>query len=493
MKKKIKIFLSFLLVLILSSCTNTKPEELNDLILTPESNNPVLEGTWEVTKIEDIIEGNNQSIKVGDKLYISKNLVAINDEYAYPPTFTSKYVNLEDYLINRGYENFENINKEESVVVVNASQGQYFSRDFIQRSEDDIFFISDDKIVYLSRFSNKVDSKIIDKYSKIAQNERTKASKEKDSTEDTTIILGIRERIDLSNNQQDYNYYTYLLRIKDDDKLSYKKAPDIFLRNQDEYWKVRSLKNNLSGLYDNIEAFPVRVENNMDEQANAERYGFLAFDMNIKLNYVDSNYISFSYLSNLSDNIVSKYGVLSTNELKENNLITIDEFTGENDAYDQLKNMVINEATSKDQDIDPKSLVIDRDNFGIVRDNGSWVIQTSIYTKESQQKSSSQIPIRNYIEDDTSNNSSITKDQVKNINLEAKDYFILGNGKYILIQTADEILIYKIKHNEIEKRPIYSIITSNPSAIISFDQQTGSNAQLIENAFINSNTIIDEK
>ena len=309
--------------------------------------------------------------------------------------------------------------------------------------------------------------------------------------DDTSVLIGVRERTDLADNQQEYNYYTYLLSIKDDGNISYEKAPDIFLRGQDEYWKVRSFKNRFSGLYDNIEAFPVRIEDSMNKQENSERYSFLDFDMNIKINYVDLDYISFSYLSSLSDNTISKYGVVSTKDLEDNNLINIDEFTGENDAYEQLRNMVVNEATSKSADFNPDDLIIESNNFGIVRDNGSWVIQTSIYTKDSQKKASSQVPIRNYLEERVNINSDINKDQVKNINSQAKDYFIIGNDAYILIQTADEILVHKIIDNEIEKDPIFSISTPNPTGVVSFDQQIGSNAELLENSFKNLNTIVE--
>lgn len=490
MTKKIKICLLLIFTLIISACSKTNPEELNELILTPETDKPVLAGTWQVSDIEEITASNNEYPKIGDKLYISKNLVAFNDEYAFPPTFTSKYVNLEDYLINRGYD-FENIDKNENVVVVDTSQGQYFARNFVQRSPDEIFFIANDKIIYLSRLSDTVDDEIVDKYAKLASKERSQSENQKDLMDDTSILIGVRERTDLSNNQQDYNYYTYLLNIKNDGDISYGKAPDIFLRGQDEYWKVRSIKNKFSGLYDNIESFPVRLEDSMDKQENSEKYSFLDFDMNIKINYVDLDYISFSYLSSLSDNTISKYGVVSTKDLEENNLIKIDEFTGENDAYDQLKNMVINDASSKTADFNTDDLVIEEDNFGIVRDYGSWVIQTSIYTKDSQKKASSQIPIRNYLEERVNVNSDIDKDQVKNINSQAKDYFIIGNDNYILIQTADEILVHKIIDNEIEKNPIFSISTPNPTGIVSFDQQLGSSAELLENTFKNSNVLVE--
>lgn len=490
MTKKFKFLLGLIFAIILTSCTNSNPEELSDLIQSPEIANPVLEGTWQVSKIEGIKTKDPISdIKIGDKLYINKNLVAINDEYAFPPTFTSKYVNLYDYLANRGYD-FEKIGKDESATVVNASQGQFFARDFIQRSEDEIFFISNDNIIYLSRLSKTVEADVVDKYTNLATKERIESKSKQNASEDTSLLLGVRERTDLSDGKQDYDYYTYYVNINPEGEVKYKKAYDIFLRGQNEYWKVRSQKSSVTELFDKIEAFPVRLENEMDKQDNINRYSFKDFDMDIRLNYADMNYISFSYTTPLFDNTITQYGVLGTNELEDNKLITIEEFTGEEDAFEQFENMVINEATSKDSKIDPNDLIIENTNFGLVRDNGAWSIQTSIYTKESQKTASSQIPVRNYIEENVSSDLFVSRDQVRNINPQEKDYKLIPNSNYLIIQTADEILFHKINDGKIDKNPFFSIPTPNPTTFISFDQQIGTNAKSLEQAFENSNTVI---
>ena len=89
MTKKIKYLLGFLFVIFLTACSNSKSQDLSDLIQTPELANPILEGTWQVSKVEDITDNTNgQAPDIGSKLYIDKNLVAMDDEYAFPPTFT---------------------------------------------------------------------------------------------------------------------------------------------------------------------------------------------------------------------------------------------------------------------------------------------------------------------------------------------------------------------------------------------------------------------
>ena len=492
MTKRIKYIFGFLFIFFLTSCSNSKSQDLSDLIKTPELASPVLEGTWQVSEVEEITgNSSSEAPKLGEKLYIDKNLVAMDDEYAFPPTFSSKYVNLYEYLATRGYD-FEKINKEDSAVVVNASQGQFFSRDFIQRSEDEIFFLQDDNIIYLSKLSNTVDQEVIDKYTSLATKERVDSNDEDKSIEDLGILLAVRERRDLSDGKQDYDYYTYFVKISPDQEVSYKKAKDIFFRGQNEYWKVKSKKNKVTGLYDNIEAFPTRIEKDMEDSANIARYTYKDFSKDIKINYVDMDYISFSYTTDFYNNTINKYGVLGTNELEDNNLVTIAEFTGEENASEQFEEMIVNETISKVSDVNPENIKIDSTNFGLVRDNGLWTIQTSLYTKEGQQRASSQIPIRNYVEENSTLSTTITRDQVRNINSQEKDYLVVQNGNYLIIQTTDEILFHKIDDGTIDKNPFFSIQTPNPSSFIALDQQSGANVESLEDSFSSSNEIVDE-
>ena len=99
--------------------------------------------------------------------------------------------------------------------------------------------------------------------------------------------------------------------------------------------------------------------------------------------------------------------------------------------------------------------------------------------------------MRNYVEENSPDISNITRDQVRNINNQFKDYHIFNNGNYIVIQSADEILIHKIENGYIEKKPLFSIPTPNPTAFISIDQQSGQNAETLNQAFVNNNQIID--
>ena len=217
MKKIFKLIIIFTFAIIFSSCINANKDDLSDLIQTPKQDNPIIEGTWEVVEVK----GNKQeektnNIKLGDKLYVNKNLVAINESYAFPPSFNSKYVKLSDYLKNRGIEISKDF-KDRNVIVINASQGQLFSRDLIITVDKYLFLIKDENIISLKKISDKVDAKVLDSYAKLASKERTTTDEGEDIAEDLSLLLGVRERVDPESDNALYKYYTYLIRIEPDD------------------------------------------------------------------------------------------------------------------------------------------------------------------------------------------------------------------------------------------------------------------------------------
>lgn len=494
MKRLFKLFIISTLVLIFSSCVNSNKDDLSDLIQTPKQDNPIIEGTWEVVEVK----GNSKSetsnaIKMGDKLYVNKNLVAINESYAFPPTFTSKYVKLSDYLKNRGIKTPENF-KDRNVIVINASQGQLFSRDLIITGDKYLFLIKDENVISLKKISDKVDSKVQDSYAKLAAKERTTTDEGEDIAEDLSLLLGVRERIDPESDNALYKYYTYLIRIEPDDTIKYQKAEDIFIKNQDEYWRVSLNLNNFTDLYDEIRAYPVKLNKKENEEMLLKKYTFKNINLNMRLNFVSKDFISIDYTNDDNSNPVRKYALMETNNIKDNKFMSLEEFTGESQSDQIFKEKVKDEINKNFSKTDSSDINFDNTNFGIVRSQGLWAFQSSIAKGEGDEF------VQNFFNVDIAigdsilnpNNNIINRDQVYNINTQFKDYLVLSNKRYILIQTPDEILIHRIKDGIIEKAPVYAIATRVPSTIISIDQYLGSNAVDVEKAFENYNYIIEK-
>ena len=500
MKKICRLLILLVFIIGLSSCTSTKSEELNHLIQMPKQESPSIIGTWRVKEVRSKNDlSDDQVPEVDDLLYIDQNLVAIGDSYAFPPVFSSKFVNLSKYLKNRGIDSLK-VDKDKNSVIINASQGQLFSRDFIKQSEVSMFYIVNDSLIVLEKVSNKVDSKILNSYSKKASKERMTNPEGEEVAEDQALTLGVRERIDESSDYISYNYYTYLIRIKDDSDISYKKAYNIFVNNKDEYWSVNTNSNNITNNYDELLAFPVRIRQKMSDPSNRIKYSCKDINLNLRINYVSDEFISIDYTNQMNDNPIRKYAILETKNLKEGKFLSLQEFTGEEDSDLIFKERVLDEANSSFKNIDEKNIPFDNTNFGIIRNQGQWIFQSSIFTGDGEEFEQNFFPIEIAIgsqmlnkKTNKDNKVSLTRDQVRNINPQFKDYHILSNGKYILIQTPDEILIHKIKDSLIDKNPIFSIPTMNSTTIVSIDEQSASSAENLESAFTNYNEIIEEQ
>lgn len=496
MKKFIKNLYILIVILVLTSCTNSDPDDLNSLIHTPKQDVPSIAGTWKVVEVDGEMKADKEvNSKVGDLIYIDKNLVAIGDNYAFPPTFSSKYVNLLKYFKNRGIEN-KKIDKKENVTIINASQGQLFAKDFIKKSDTKLLFISNDTLVTLEKISNKVDSKVISEYSKRASKERTTIQDGEEVAEDVALLIGVRERVDSSNDNSVYNYYTYLFRIKDDNSITYKKVYNIFIKNNEEYWSVNAKNNNITNNYDEILSYPIRLRDKMNDSTVRNKYSFKNINLDMRINYVSSDFISIDYTSSENDNPIRKYAIFETKNLSDQNFMSLEEFTGEQDSDLIFKERVQEEADTNFKEINQGSIAFDNTNFGIVRNQGQWIFQSSISAGDGESFVQNffpmEIAIGNQMINKTTKKNTITRDQVRNINSQFKDYYILANGKYIVIQTPDEILVHRIKDSLIDKKPIYSIPTINSSSIVSIDEQTGTSAENLESAFTNYNKIIED-
>lgn len=492
MKKLFRYFIISLIAVVLSSCTKSNIDNLADFIQSPKQDSPIIEGTWQVVDITNEGENNEDSeIKINDMLYVNKNLVAINNSYAFPPSFTSKYVKLADYLKNRGIKTSDDFG-DRSVVVLTASQGQLFSKDLIITDKNNLFIIKDDHIISLKKISDKIDSQIIDKYAKLASKERSTSQSGEEVAEDMTMLLGVRERIDPDSDKALYRYYTYMIRIKSDDTINYQKVANIFLKRKDEYWRVSSDLNNFTDLYDDIKSYPIKIENNIENEN--ENYSFKDINLNTRINYVSKDFISIDYTNNLNIDPIRKYALLETENLGDKKFISLKEFTGEKDSDIIFKEKVKNEVKKAFPNVNPDKVGFDSSNFGIVRSQGMWVFQSSINTGHNDEFVQNFFNVDIAIGDSILNptNNIINRDQVYNINTQFKDYVVLDNLRYIAIQTPDEILIHRIKDGLIEKSPIYAIPTRMPCTIISIDQYSGSSASDLEKAFEKYNDIIEK-
>ena len=71
MKKFIKNLYILIVILVLTSCTNSDPEDLNSLIQTPKQDVPSIAGTRKVVEVDGEMKADKEvNSKVGDLIYI---------------------------------------------------------------------------------------------------------------------------------------------------------------------------------------------------------------------------------------------------------------------------------------------------------------------------------------------------------------------------------------------------------------------------------------
>ena len=489
--KKFKKLILLIFLFVLTACSFGRPEDVTELIEAPKVEDPILKGTWQVSEIKKSSGTTDLSnVKINDKLYIDKNLVALNDDYAYPPKFSTKYVNLKSYLESRSLD--LDLSSKSYVKILSANQGQLYSRDFVVLDKDTIFYIQEDCAVILKKIDKSVKRNVIKKYAKRASKERTTTKTGEKVEEDTSVLIGVRERVDNNTSSPNYYYYTYCIRLEPNKMARIEKAEHIFFPLKEEFWRLKCEINTKNKKYDNILAYPIKLENKMNDKKNKDKYKFENSDIDLKINYVDEDYISFDY-NLVSDKLpINKYAMLKTDQLSNDSFLTIKEFTGESKSKDIFKNVVYDQISQNVGSLDDNKISYDFTNFGFIRNFGLWQLESSYQMKKDENLEQKSFPIDMAITEELleQNKKDITVDMIKNINSHAKDYFELVNGQYVAVQTPDEILFYNVRNGLIDPNPKFSIQLSNSTDIIMFEQGLGSYAEKWEKLFSDNNIII---
>ncbi|EGC84325.1 conserved domain protein [Anaerococcus hydrogenalis ACS-025-V-Sch4] len=244
--------------------------------------------------------------------------------------------------------------------------------------------------------------------------------------------------------------------------------------------------------YNKIDAYPIKLEKEINKKENKEKYTLENDDINLKINFVNEDYISFDY-NLISEKLpITKYAVVKTDDLKSNSFMSINEFTGDKKSNEIFKKVIYDKISSNLSLSKDGNISYDYTNFGLVRNFGLWQMQSSYQLEKNDSLEQKTFPIELAFDKNFSNqnNKDITVDQIKNINGQARDYFELANGQYVAVQSPDEILFYGIKNGLIDPNPKFSIKLANSTQIIMFEQGLGSYAEKWEKTFNDNNIII---
>ncbi|MDO4594122.1 MAG: hypothetical protein Q4B52_01970 [Tissierellia bacterium] len=491
--KKISLVFITIVFFLLSSCSS-RIQDVATLIDKPKPSENFLKGSWEIDDIEfttDDVKDSNY--KIGDKLYISNDIVAIEDDYTLNPKFSAKFVNLKDYLISRDFENLEKFaNNDINVKILNAQEGQLYSKDFIQLDENLIAFIQNSVIYYLTKTSDKVDESVIEEYRQLQKNIRNYGSDSKNYKKDLTVFLGVRERLEDENQvDKEYEYFTYAIRFEPDSRVRIHKIKNILFPKKQEFWKLRVPKDEDTGYYNKIISYPTRLEKEFSKNPDKEKkYTYRDDSLDLRINYIEENYISYDYTIIDSDFSVMKYAMIKHDELDTGKKLNVNEITGA-DTLGDFEDRVFEQAKKDNGDIKKEDVDVDSTNIGIIRNQGLWQLVTSYQASIDDKIQQRAFPIDFTIEGKRLNNkkNAVSWDQIKNKNAQAKDYFESYNNQYIIIQDADEILFYELNNGVIGNSPIASIQIKYRTQIIMCEWAGGDYAKKWEDAFLKNDAV----
>src|SRR5699024_1096318 len=127
----------------------------------------------------------------------------------------------------------------------------------------------------------------------------------------------------------------------------------------------KSELNSQTRKYDNFKAYPVKMENELSKKENKEKYKFENDDIDLRINFVDEEHVSFDYNLVSDTPAINKYAMVKTDELKSNTFLTISEYTGNEKSKQIFKNLVYDQIVKNFSNVYEEEISYDYTNFGL--------------------------------------------------------------------------------------------------------------------------------
>ena len=494
-----RLFSILLFVFFLVGCQQptTVEENVNHTIIAPRNTELGVEGKWELVDVKQLNENPNKlpPFFKGDFLYISKDLVAINQIFTVDPKFSSKHVNLNTYLESRynkapiieGYDD-ENIN------VMMVRDKDVFSIDLMLLAEDRLCFSYESRMYYFEKREDELTADIMQEYVELAQINMTNPAIISDDLNICSLVGLKVEKID-EDGYRYYDYMTYLIN----EVWSYSR-PRIYLTQEivfgDDESKLWMVNYNVLEKNEDVGVASAEfVYSQVGETSEANQIRMEDYYQR-SISFVNNSLISFEkkYLQphnpdqeDVYANMGSKYEIYSLDSIASEIPLTVSQLGGEEELK-SFKDQVINQLNCVDPDglIDPADVTIDYSNIGIVRNKSGWGFITSkdwlvgedVYPTKFSVDLVPMIPIFQ------NNTLQIPWSRIFNKNNAAEEAFTTKNKERIIIKTDDEIQYYRLIGDQIAGQPELSIQIPKNASIVMFRQYDDSSADGLLKEFV---------
>lgn len=477
--KKSKIFiLLFIIIQFLTSCSVKEDFDITSSINAPKIDKVALEGTWELEDTEGINSDENKELS---KIYISSDLFEFGNKYSVKPKFESKYLNTKNYF-NSNYPeiDYTKITDKEfvEIIVISDSEGQLY-QEITKLSQNRIFLSSEGEKYFFNKVSEKVPEKIYKKYSDKLEKGNIEAYNGKICS---TFTVKVQEEND--NEQTTTRYETYLFYYDNIEKNQYTMKAylinDIFISLKDNFGILKYTESwNNDEYTGKLTKHEIKEKNGINlVESGTEIY-------NSKIPF-ELTFVSTDYYSLISSETVNSSNKYYRTRLIDSNIadssVNIVDIAGK----DGLK--VIEESINKEKEtVDPKlNYPLDNyTNIGVVRNNGSWQMKTSLVLgKEPNLKykdiNINVVPKKDFIKNNPLN---LKWSEIKEINQDIKDIVSSPEKNFNIVLENDKLKLYSITSEE----PIFEIEIDNKNrTLVKSDWIVGDNADLWRDGFIKS-------
>lgn len=476
MNKNCLVVTMIILVILLTSCSMEKLE-IGDKIIAPKNNLPPLEGKW---IIEKVIDSPYKKVKLEDsedfmdkEALFHRDAVVVGDQYILDPSYNIRNVNLSDYLLyNFKIDgNYLDIDKEEAEVITILANNQYFY-EFIKYSENEMVTFEEEKFLFLKRSIKEISKEEVDRYINIEKNIlRSSTVKELESLR-SGVYLGIKtDNYDEINQIEDWKYKTIWIKSNNREISSAYEVEGLLVPRKKGFWLVDVNRENQDNIFtDKIESRPSTIFTEEIQMKFVEDYG-RAIKPSILKNilYIGNDYISTE--------VIDK----STNK-KKLQVYAIDNL--ERELPTMLSDILIENDVKSDS-----GLILDEENFGLVRRNGYWIMKGRVnYNNQDQELykdyNIKTIPPKELVNyDDLPIPWSTIKSRFPN----AVDAFISPNEDIMIIDIRNHIVIYPIQDNEILQKEIGRIKKDHDDTIVMVEWSLGRYTSLWEEEILKNN------
>jgi len=495
MKKIMALILFILLSLIITGC-DVSSLEISRNINAPKNMKLPIYGEWVIEdyKLGPISSMNETEAKsyIGSKAIFHEKMVSVGKSYFLNPSFKTKNVNAEDYLIYHYKTSPEFLNIEsEKIQIISVSDKEQYFNDFIKVSDDLVIVNIDGVFFYLTKESEKVQKDNINLSSLPQDVAITEDSSSSQEDLNSGILLGLKSYdLDGEENVESWNYRTIFIRSHNKEVISVKETDGLLLPRRSGFWKIQVERENIGGkINDNIRAYqldkkPKEVEEDMNsltydvkqdkkEQNTVKNILFVSNDYisieNIYYRNKGQRYLEFYPIDNIDNGAPINISDIMGEAGKEALIRGFNREMAEDESY---KDIILN--------ISPKE-----NSFGMFRRNGTWIFKGRVNYMENgsyiyKDFNIDIIPSKELISYDE---LVIPWKAIKSKVPEALDVFTSPNEDIAVVLTYSNLMIFRIDNGSISDIPIERIKLNSGEKAVMAEWALGKYSLLWEEQF----------